>query len=738
MALAPSNNLLQSLQEESLDWFQDHVAELFDNVDDQLFQMADKAECSLDDSSYYDAMRLIRIERENAEIRCMQQFDLQFQDPSLLQKEILAINGNTGEVEEEALSAKEIEEENLAIDTMVSKAERKNNKSLKVLNERVEYLADNQISVNNRNNPVAPYALAKAFQSAISILNTGLKVHLIIYKLLDVHVFKDLPELYFKLNELLINANVLPELQNPYGNARVAATSMPVPSPSPTMQGGMQSAGGGTYTEYMEHDRGADAYAMLQQLMAQQQQIQQQLANAPVVSAQDVLSGLGNVSSTDIVPTGGSNVDFLRNLISETVQGTMQGMMEANGGKVNIADGDMIDVIGMLFDFIANDESLTDAVKALIARLQIPILKISIKDKNFFSNKKHPARQLLNDLSNAGLGVTEDVPARENPLFIKLESIINKVLDQDDENVDVGVYEQAIKDLDRFIQHIQEDSVGYRKTKKRSSRETILSLITTEIDSRLNNRQVPQVIITLLERVWKDVMLDIYFNEGMDSDEWDMALTFVETLIRSVEPLRNDKAQRQLVKIIPGILNTLNEGLKRIAFPVDAAEQLLGDLQQCHVACLKGEIIDDAELVVDDAVYISSTDTIFENLDDLDAFEEEELIDSMDDGSEQVIADGSHIPDMIEDEITEKARTLQPDVWLAFYDSDKQEYRAKISWISDDYSTFIFVTQTGQVAEKSLAGLTDALRSGQAKIFDTEPVFDRAMDSIFDELQRAS
>ncbi len=42
--------------------------------------------------------------------------------------------------------------------------------------------------------------------------------------------------------------------------------------------------------------------------------------------------------------------------------------------RVTAVDGDVIDMVGMLFEMIVNDETLTDAVKALLSHLDTPLL----------------------------------------------------------------------------------------------------------------------------------------------------------------------------------------------------------------------------------------------------------------------------------------------------------------------------------------------------------------------------
>ena len=75
---------------------------------------------------------------------------------------------------------------------------------------------------------------------------------------------------------------------------------------------------------------------------------------------------------------------------------------------IDRAESDAIDIVSMLFDFILGDKTLPDRLKALIARLQIPMVKVAILDDSFFSKNAHPARQLLNELAYAASGADED------------------------------------------------------------------------------------------------------------------------------------------------------------------------------------------------------------------------------------------------------------------------------------------------------------------------------------------
>ena len=94
------------------------------------------------------------------------------------------------------------------------------------------------------------------------------------------------------------------------------------------------------------------------------------------------------------------------------------------------ADDDAVNFVGMLFDYILNDRNLAIPMKALIGRLQIPIIKLAIIDKTFFEKTAHPARALLNELSSAGIGWSSANELKRDALYNKLESVFLRVLNE--------------------------------------------------------------------------------------------------------------------------------------------------------------------------------------------------------------------------------------------------------------------------------------------------------------------
>src|SRR5262249_62321989 len=93
-------------------------------------------------------------------------------------------------------------------------------------------------------------------------------------------------------------------------------------------------------------------------------------------------------------------------------------------GQVEVAT---LDIMTMLFDQIFDDRKIPNSMRWLIGRLQIPMLKVAILDKTFFSTRTHPARQMLDTLGEIAVGLPAHIDS-SNPLYQRVETIVEKLI----------------------------------------------------------------------------------------------------------------------------------------------------------------------------------------------------------------------------------------------------------------------------------------------------------------------
>src|SRR5690606_7452459 len=115
------------------------------------------------------------------------------------------------------------------------------------------------------------------------------------------------------------------------------------------------------------------------------------------------------------------------------LQTLMQG--ELQPARLNQMGEDVINLVSMLFEFILNDNQLPATMKALIPRLQIPMLKAAILDKSYSGKEGHPARRLLNDIATAAVGWDEVSEHEPDALRDTVEAIVAHLLTGFDRNL---------------------------------------------------------------------------------------------------------------------------------------------------------------------------------------------------------------------------------------------------------------------------------------------------------------
>ena len=199
-------------------YFESILSLFFENIDDQLFALSDKAESSTLQALYFDAMRYVRMERDEAKRKYLSEIKTQYDS---FWKNSDAPNSKLTQKQEDENSLElvenEILEEDLAVTTM---AEKNNNlfyRELYDLNIRFAALAG-ETEVDNDTNPLAPARLCGTFESVLIPLTLDLRVKLVIYKLFDTLVLSHLGRVYNELNAALITVGFSPLLpEKPIG-----------------------------------------------------------------------------------------------------------------------------------------------------------------------------------------------------------------------------------------------------------------------------------------------------------------------------------------------------------------------------------------------------------------------------------------------------------------------------------------------------------------------------------------
>jgi len=750
----------------------DRLSELLQNfftrIDDELFKLSDKAENSTLQSLYFESMRYVRREKDAIHGHYLQDQLQQYDDfcQNKAPQPPAQRNEEPRELTEDnfALLENETLEEDLAINSMIGKGNALFHHELFTLNKRFSALLSRDEGQIGNNNPVAPAALCRGFEAVLKPQAMDLKVKLLIYKLFDRLVLSAAGPVYHELNATLIKEGILPSItktivRQPKSLAGATRGELTNAQTAQRMAHTTQGGDSGENVDYLETFRAMQSLldGWRSQLGLQAHSPDTQLSGV-VFDSDEVLDALSVLQHpASIVREGGraGSSEGLKLYVTDQLRKLQPSGQTRPLGRL---EGDTIDMVAMIFDFILEDRNLPDPIKALIARLQIPVVKVAILEKSFFAKKNHPTRVLLNSLAQAGIGLDISHRNSETPIFKKIEEIVGRVLNEFDQNVDL--FCELLEDFSAFM---EKESQRSRATEERTrqvtqSKEQVRlakKQVAYEIASRLSERETPAIVRSFLYNNWKDVLVLAYLRREKEAEEWEKALAVMDQLIWSFTPSDDLAGQQETFKTTPTLMKAIREGLESISVDPHAVKNLLRGLEIYQINSpsalypaetaqesvgprqAKSNTTPTSEVAIKDPELAQAILEIKANLPDIDDVKVEQI--GADGIEQESVLEGSQYDrESSDDEYAVKARDVGIGEWLEFIEPQQKPWRAKLSWKSQVTSLYVFVNSKGvKVAEMSVTDLASQLRHGMARIIEgsTSPLMDRALSALMQSLK---
>ena len=724
----------------------EHLSGVFGQVDDTLFECAEKAENNKVQTLFFDNMREVRRQRPQIERSYHQTIANNFSD--FLEGKLQNQVATAVDPEHLALVQNDDYEETLQVTNMVSRVKARCTQQLFALEQRLALLNNGQ-KLGEDNNPFGPQAIAQAFRDALAPCPFPLQIKAILYMLFDRHVMQSLDSLYAALNQRLIDAGVLPNLK--YSAQLKPSVSRPETAKAEAPATTSQAAGRPGTPQLpkepapLELDLSApppsDPGALFGGLSNLLSEHRQSHPGAPLLggtrsiisfspreasrtySANELLAALNRMQQQ-------SASELAQRLHKpqavEGLKADLQQQLESHSslpGESKVADqeADVIDLVGMLFDFILDDENLPDACKTALSHLHTPYLKIALQDKALFTQHHHPARRLLNTMAQAG--VLYGSEGDERGLLAKMQWVVERVIHGF--NGDLGLFDSLIEEFNEYVETLRHkvELRERRAVEAAKGRDRLLGAREQALDvvrQCIEQRELPAIIRNFLELTWADVLVFVLLRHGEHSAEWQRACEVAEQLAWSGTALEDDDKQRLQGMRVP-MLSDLRKGLELLGgYHDDGIRRLLQDLVACQHAVQAKQPQLAAQLKPN--LPESPLGTML--------------------GEDADLA--RQAPSR--NKLSARAQALAKELanvefgtWFEFVEGEKSR-ALKLSWFSPTTHNYMFVDHSGQrVAIKPLTLLASDMEKGLARIVTPEratPLVDRALTAIYRVLQR--
>jgi len=680
----------------------------------QLFRQADQARNPGLQSGYLETLRLVRLRRSDLIPRYL----------SGLEASLSGVReGAAGMSRSVTTAAPEFRElrlvddsevdENTVLRSLSSRHESRAGLGLMLLGQRFGVLAGTP-AFDCERLPVGPQRLIRGFAQACQPLQISPESRLDLYRVFDQQVMLGYAALVESMNQLLVRENVLPSLSFVPLRVRAQAQDKPAPAAEAAARGAdpaqaaadaadaaaARPAGPLPYTAWTAAPPAADGapdFATLQRWLAERRDLVDKLR--PRAAHPDAPQPPAPLSTAELV-------DGLQRLDEAAVRGAQPlrkiadlrqavlAQRRAAGAEAALSreDGDVFELLGLLFDEIEQRLRGDALISNLLNRLQPPLLHAALHDRSLLAADGHPALQLLNTVAEAGARWTpseEADPQLHEPLRQAVEHVVEQrgsaqSFDSANQRLQEHLHAQARK-AEVAERRFVEAARGKEKLElaKRRAQQAL--------EQAVAGQRLPRFVQTLLNQAWTDVLTLTQLRHGEDSPAW----------------------QRQLQ--ITGQIVAANQGAGS-----EALRGLDGDIE--HALTLVGYHGDDARAIARQltAGPVASEDAASRTELAMKLRQRSRL------GEDNAAAAAPRAPlparDESEQACFERLRALPFGTWFEFVQNQQGDaVRRRLSWFSPVTDNALFVNQRGQrVAEHSLDALARMMARGQLRVVEQE------------------
>lgn len=583
-------------------------------------------------------------------------------------------------------------------------------------------------------NPLSASSIAHGMRVGLEGLVLGPNVRVLLFKNYERELVDQLGAMLDEVNTLLAAAGIMPELGVP----------RPAPRPRPQPQAPGSAVADGTvapaFPESLAQAAGEDKalfdalVGLLHGWRPQQQgggqgggsghaaadENRRPMAMDEMISVLSLMQPNVPAAVTSAMNHPETSLSLL--LKQEMLSGAGKIGLSRDDIKMSRDDEDAVDLVGMLFDVLFDERDFEAQARTLISRLVVPYVKAAVMDRRLFQYKTHPARRLLNSLSEAVEGNKGEGP-QERELLQKAEHTVDRLLAEFNE--DIAIFETLEQELRSFLeQHRRRIELAERRaTEAQRGQERLeqaRTLAGSELSTRVENVIVPDALNDFLTRIWSHHLSMIALREGPESVSWNTALNVADGLIGLLP--RDGHAPPPVAPTIAGIRDPLEAVLASSGITGESAGETIRILASSleiaqKIAPIKPPVArpepvaEPATVAATDGPAQANTTPFLSVASDKDRLD-------------------------YNDEDIALLRGLKIGAWIDLAGEDEKLHPAKLSWVSPISSRLMFVNRRGvRVLVASIEELAAMKKVGRLAVREQDQVFDQAMHRVMGRLQ---
>jgi len=393
-----------------------------------------------------------------------------------------------------------------------------------------------------------------------------------------------------------------------------------------------------------------------------------------------------------------------------------------------------LEVVSLMVENLVQDKRLLVPVRKVIERLEPALLRLVIIDPRFFIDRTHPARRLLQEISQRGLAFVAEEDAEFQTFLLALQRHVSPLaaLSIDSAQPFEAALRQLLQDWDdpkaRANLSSQIDSaaavLGYAE-----ARNLRAAQMTDSLKAIPDMGRVPVEVADFLCGPWAQVLAQAELKGTAGLDDPGGYKLLVNELLWSAQPGLTRKDAGRLTKLVPRLLSGLREGLSLIGYPSTKTSVFFDALMKLHHQAFRAPAQEAPVAAALEAGLLG-------NHDHWVAPSEAKASGFMVLPDEQV--QDPLPPSVVEVRPEPMPMALKLGAWIEIQLKDTWQ-RMQLSWISPHETLFLFTSARGKTQSMTLRFFERMLAEGKLRVvFDQASMLDGALDAVVHTAMRNS
>jgi hypothetical protein len=414
------------------------------------------------------------------------------------------------------------------------------------------------------------------------------------------------------------------------------------------------------------------------------------------------------------------------------------------------------EVVQMVFEHLAEDRRLLPALKRQLKTMQPAVHRLAKEDSRFFSDRTHPARQVLDRITQRSLAFASESDPGWPRFLASVESagkwLESKVVDADTFGELLDHLQEQWKDQDQGSKRKREEAA--RALLHAEQRNLLAQKLASDFSDMLQGLDVADFVRDFLRNAWAQVVADAQLSCEDGSSDPHGYRALVDDLVWSVQKTSAQRGRaRRLVQMIPGLLQRMREGLQRIGYPPELTQRFFDHLITLHKAAVQ-EGRDSATQAARDNPVQKAADAAWEEESQFTDSAVEMWLDGVEVQESGYVdfpgleMDTEHVasPEAAQQEVqalqqagggaeggeevaSVRVEDLRVGTWVELRIQDEW-VRAQLTWCSPHATLFMFTSVSGAAHSMSRRTLDKLRSSDQLRVVADRPVVDEALDQV--------